>query len=94
MELTLGGLTDKGASEGTDGTLFADMLSTDGGAVTLIEPLMSRIQFFALSVRSGLLYVQGGLINGTMGILGGGGMLFEGTTFTNNTGFFLLGRSR
>jgi hypothetical protein len=87
MELIL---ADKETSEEAAAAMFVQMLSTDGGAITLIEPLMSGIQFFALSI-SGLLYVQGGLINGTMGILGRRGMLFEGTRFTNNQGLVFAG---
>lgn len=82
--------TQNGTStdEGAAGKLRPSgiVMTFDEASVTFIQPLMTSVHFNLIrsGIPRGLLHMKGGLINDTFGVIGGGVMLFDGTTFTHN----------
>jgi hypothetical protein len=83
VNLTYTSLTSRNQSAGI-GALESVFDMKVHGVVGMVDPFVSQLDFSVLQMWGNLLYVKAGVINATLGISGGGVMLFDGTHFTNN----------
>jgi hypothetical protein len=87
-QLRILNLNSQGVEQNIGGAAASGSVMTFGskGVVSFVEPFVSRLQYMVFHAQANLVYVKGGLFNDTMGILGGGVMLYDGTKFTHNEG--------
>jgi len=85
------GISNEGARQSAPGFFY--VISYENNAVAFLEPFISRVQMHAVMLNgfNGSLYMQGWLVNETFGLVGGGMMVFEGTSFTHNKGLIFGG---